>query len=306
MHARGLIDAHEHATLQAAELPPARWYLMVIEWVMAGLSYGKRQGLLTGDGGFEAVTLGKVCELRSACMTLPDELAARIPLAYVHFTAFLVDALLFLSPLALVRLAAACPTPLRPLGKKEEEEIPPVCSQIPPVCSQIPPVCSQIPPVRSLPFRRTARPSTCAQPSAHVSFALAALSLFDGTAPSPGRLHHRAWASHRPILPRPFGALQVVPRPIWQPARLHHRCGLVLLCTAHPPVNQLSAVTCTLVPACTCTPARTADLSAEISIDTLIGESNAGSLVWPKGAQYMPFLAEHGPIGVTQAATPVV
>ena len=163
MHARGLIDAHEHATLQAAELPPARWYLMVIEWVMAGLSYGKRQGLLTGDGGFEAVTLGKVCELRSACMTLPDELAARIPLAYVHFTAFLVDALLFLSPLALVRLAAACPTPLRPLGKKEEEEIPPVCSQIPPV--------------RSLPFRRTARPSTCAQPSAHVSFALAALSL---------------------------------------------------------------------------------------------------------------------------------
>ena len=49
--------------------------------------------------------LWQVCELRGACMTLPDELAARIPLAYVHFTAFLVDALLFLSPLALVRAA---------------------------------------------------------------------------------------------------------------------------------------------------------------------------------------------------------
>tara|TARA_B110001452_G_scaffold53810_2_gene41221 strand:- start:474 stop:650 length:177 start_codon:yes stop_codon:yes gene_type:complete len=47
-----------------------------------------------------------------------------------------------------------------------------------------------------------------------------------------------------------------------------------------------------------------ADLSAEISIDTLIGESNAGSLVWPKGAQYMPFLAAHGPIGVTREEAP--
>ena len=171
----GISDAHEHATLRAAELPPARWYLMVIQWVMAGFSHGKRRGLLTGDGGFEAVVLGKVrrrkslarvataqhphalrestahptmhqtcastdvhpsflashahermrarvpacisahrlhrrrqvCELRGACMTLPDELAARIPLAYVHFTAFLVDALLFLSPLALVRAAAS-------------------------------------------------------------------------------------------------------------------------------------------------------------------------------------------------------
>lgn len=52
----------------------------------------------------------QVCELRGACMSLPDELAARIPLAYVHFTAFLVDALLFLSPLALVRAAASSQT----------------------------------------------------------------------------------------------------------------------------------------------------------------------------------------------------
>ena len=48
-----------------------------------------------------------------------------------------------------------------------------------------------------------------------------------------------------------------------------------------------------------------ADLSAEISIDTLIGESNAGSLVWPKGAQYMPFLAAHGPIGPVEEARPL-
>ena len=30
-------------------------------------------------------------------------------------------------------------------------------------------------------------------------------------------------------------------------------------------------------------------LSADISIDCLIGESNAGSLVWPQGARRLPF-----------------
>ena len=30
-------------------------------------------------------------------------------------------------------------------------------------------------------------------------------------------------------------------------------------------------------------------LSADISISTLIGEANAGSLVWPQGANRMPF-----------------
>ena len=44
---------------------------------------------------------GKCCELRGACMGIPDELAARMPLAYVHFTHLLVDALLLLAPFAL-------------------------------------------------------------------------------------------------------------------------------------------------------------------------------------------------------------
>lgn len=30
-------------------------------------------------------------------------------------------------------------------------------------------------------------------------------------------------------------------------------------------------------------------LSADIGIATLIGETNAGSLVWPQGAEIMPF-----------------
>ena len=47
------------------------------------------------------VYLEKACELRGACMGIPDELAARMPLAYVHFTHCLVDMLLFLTPYAL-------------------------------------------------------------------------------------------------------------------------------------------------------------------------------------------------------------
>eukprot|EP00967_Tisochrysis_lutea_P031471 scaffold37112_cov35-Tisochrysis_lutea.AAC.3 len=34
-------------------------------------------------------------------MSIPDELAARMPLSYVHFTHFLVDSLLLLAPFAL-------------------------------------------------------------------------------------------------------------------------------------------------------------------------------------------------------------
>ena len=35
-------------------------------------------------------------------------------------------------------------------------------------------------------------------------------------------------------------------------------------------------------------------LSADIRIDTLIGETNAGSIVWPKGVERLPF--DTGPL----------
>ena len=46
---------------------------------------------------------------------LPDELSARIPLAYVHLTSLLVDALLTLSPLALLPRTGAFTVVLCPL-----------------------------------------------------------------------------------------------------------------------------------------------------------------------------------------------
>jgi len=98
---RGMLTQREHATLLAAQLPPARWYLVCLEWAISRITHARKEGVLGGGPGFEQVYLEKACELRGACMGIPDELAARMPLAYVHFTHCLVDMLLFLTPYAL-------------------------------------------------------------------------------------------------------------------------------------------------------------------------------------------------------------
>ena len=99
---RGLLNQREHDALIACDLPPSRWYLVVLEWVMCRISAGRAAGIITNAGdGWEQTALTKCCELRGACMGIPDELAARMPLAYVHFTHLLVDALLLLAPFAL-------------------------------------------------------------------------------------------------------------------------------------------------------------------------------------------------------------
>jgi predicted membrane chloride channel (bestrophin family) len=78
-----------------------RWYLIVLQWITARIGVAHRSGVLTGGPGFEQLALQKCCDLRAACMTVPDELAARMPLAYVHFTHCLVDILLLIAPFAL-------------------------------------------------------------------------------------------------------------------------------------------------------------------------------------------------------------
>lgn len=98
---RGLLNQREHAALLGAQLPPARWYLVALEWAVSRIAHATKSGQLTGGPGFEQVYLEKACEMRGACMGIPDELAARMPLAYVHFTHCLVDMLLFLTPYAL-------------------------------------------------------------------------------------------------------------------------------------------------------------------------------------------------------------
>jgi len=112
---RGLLNEREHATLLAADLPPSRWYLVVLEWLTSRLVAARREGTLLGGEAFDMTALNKVCELRSACMGIPDELAARMPLAYVHFTHLLVDALLYLAPFALCSKLGAFSVLLNPI-----------------------------------------------------------------------------------------------------------------------------------------------------------------------------------------------
>lgn len=98
---KGLITAREYETLVSNALPPARWYLIVLEWVTARIHVATRKRIITGGAGLEQILLQKCLDLRSACMSIPDELAARMPLAYVHFTHCLVDILLLLAPFGL-------------------------------------------------------------------------------------------------------------------------------------------------------------------------------------------------------------
>jgi len=101
LRARGLVTDREYETLVSLALPPSRWYLVVLEWVTARIAAAHKKGILTGGDGFEKLALEKCCDLRSACMTIPDELAARMPLAYVHFAHCLVDILLLIAPFGL-------------------------------------------------------------------------------------------------------------------------------------------------------------------------------------------------------------
>eukprot|EP00965_Chrysotila_dentata_P085354 2816039-Pleurochrysis_carterae.AAC.1 len=71
------------------------------EWTGTSESEGDGSDLTDPPRSAAQVSLEKVCELRGAMMGIPDELAARMPLAYVHFTHFLVDTLLVLAPLSL-------------------------------------------------------------------------------------------------------------------------------------------------------------------------------------------------------------
>ena len=89
--------------------------MVVLEWVMAGVAQARREGLIVASPGWESTVLQKLCDLRASMMQLPDELSARIPLAYVHLTSLLVDALLTLSPLALLPRTGAFTVVLCPL-----------------------------------------------------------------------------------------------------------------------------------------------------------------------------------------------
>ena len=104
--ARGALTQLEHdALLSLDERPPLQrrnsLYTCVLAWVTSDLAQGLREGVIRGGPGAELALLNALTAFRSACTAVPDDLAARMPLAYVHFVQILTDVLCAVTPFAL-------------------------------------------------------------------------------------------------------------------------------------------------------------------------------------------------------------
>ena len=64
---RGLMTEDEHTVLRAAGLPPARWYMLVLQWYLTRLTIAMRAGLLVGGAGkmqpeYQTARVGAGCK----------------------------------------------------------------------------------------------------------------------------------------------------------------------------------------------------------------------------------------------------
>lgn len=100
MLSRGYLTQKQYNTMKRLNVN-AKPQNACLAWVMTRCMQGIDQGTLTGDIAVRQVLMNHVCELRSTSACIGDKLAGRMPLAYAHIVQVLVDAFLFLSPVAL-------------------------------------------------------------------------------------------------------------------------------------------------------------------------------------------------------------
>ena len=102
LEAAGALAPGERSALLGPAAPPRdAWYLAALGRLAAAVADGVAGDQFRGGAGFESEALKAVVELRQNMLSVPDELAARMPLAYVHFVQCLVDLLCATAPLAL-------------------------------------------------------------------------------------------------------------------------------------------------------------------------------------------------------------
>ena len=99
LESRGALAADERVKL--LRLPAAARPNLVFTWLISRFEAGRRSGTITGGAGVEDVFLEKACALRATCASVVDDLAAPMPLAYVHFVQIVTDSVLVLAPFAL-------------------------------------------------------------------------------------------------------------------------------------------------------------------------------------------------------------
>ena len=102
LEAAGALAPGERSALLGPAAPPRdAWYLAALGRLAAAVADGVAGDQFRGGAGFESEALKAVVELRQNMLSVPDELAARMPLAYVQLIQVLVDSLVVLAPLAL-------------------------------------------------------------------------------------------------------------------------------------------------------------------------------------------------------------
>ena len=99
-------------TSGATWTPRPTYHQVVISWIMSRTIDARVRETLEFGAGTESVFVNNILQLRSKCNSISDEMAARMPLAYVHLVHVLVDSLLLLAPFALYPQVGAMCVPL--------------------------------------------------------------------------------------------------------------------------------------------------------------------------------------------------
>ena len=101
---RGVMTERECFALTSAGAtwsPRATYHLVIIGWIMSRTIDARVRETLEWGAGTESVFVNNILQLRARATSIRDEMAARMPMAYVHLVHLLVDTLLILAPFAL-------------------------------------------------------------------------------------------------------------------------------------------------------------------------------------------------------------
>jgi hypothetical protein len=89
-------------TLDSLDLPSNQKHNACLEWAVIRFRDARRDKIILGGEGLEAVFLEKTCALRGTVGSIGDKVDGRMPLAYAHLVQVMVDTFLFCAPFAQV------------------------------------------------------------------------------------------------------------------------------------------------------------------------------------------------------------
>jgi hypothetical protein len=97
---RQVLTQKEWEVLNRLRIPKTQRHIALLESTMISIRKAMDKGIIQGGHGLELMILDKVCTLQSVHGKIAHQVAARMPMAYVHLVQILVDSFLLLAPLA--------------------------------------------------------------------------------------------------------------------------------------------------------------------------------------------------------------